>query len=606
MSAPSSRLAWLRELTVPLLLLGVYTVCFGLYSLHRETSEGVRHIQTAARRRVAVEMTQLQANLDYLLRAGNLPAVRESLSGLGYNPQLEVGLLVDEQQAVLASTRLALIGKPLREAWPEGELPENVGRRQQALEQLKGVVELSTDGRRIIGHYPVQLSFGPSPRRMGYLFFQHDLTELERAGRYSAERSVLRSTLMLLAIAGCMGLGVHFLLGRRIQRLVATTEGMAEQIGHSRRQLRENEERFQMLVERTPDAIFIHREGSIVFLNPAAATLVGHERAEALQGRRLTELVQPGEEGALTGPEVAQGMREVHWVHRSGGLVLGEVVTFSLVFEGQPAWVSIVRDITERKHLREKLQTADRMASIGSLAAGVAHEINNPLSFMLSNVRFIRDELRVLAGEGDAQAKERLKEVQEALEEALTGADRVSDIVRDLRTFARGDDGQRVPVNLHAVLDLCGNIARSQLRHRAQLVKEYGELPLVNASESRLGQLFLNLIINAAQAIPEGGDVKAHEVKLTTWREGEDQVVVEVKDTGVGIPAENLHRLFDPFFTTKPVGVGTGLGLSISHGIVKAMGGRITVQSEPGKGTAFRVFLPIGEPVAAPVSPGPA
>jgi len=411
----------------------------------------------------------------------------------------------------------------------------------------------------------------------------------------------LGSTVLLLVIAGALGLVVYSLLGRRIQRLVAATEGMAEQIGRSHQQLRENEERFQTLVERTPDAIFVHREGRIVFLNPAAVALVGHERAEALQGRRLAELVQHGEEEVLTGPVEAQGMREVHWLHASGRLVLGEAVTFPLVFEGQPARVSIVRDVTERKHLREKLQTADRMAAIGSLAAGVAHEINNPLSFMLSNVRFIRDELKVLLEEASAQDQERLKEIQDASEEALTGADRVSEIVTDLRRFARGDDGKRGPVNLHAVLDLCGNIARSQLRHRAQLVKAYGELPLVQGSESRLGQLFLNLIINAAQAIPEGGDAKAHEVRLTTWREGEEQVVVEVRDTGVGIPQENLHRLFDPFFTTKPVGVGTGLGLSISHGIVKGMGGRIAVESEPGRGTAFRVFLPIG---AAPDGSG--
>jgi signal transduction histidine kinase len=240
------------------------------------------------------------------------------------------------------------------------------------------------------------------------------------------------------------------------------------------------------------------------------------------------------------------------------------------------------------------------MASIGSLAAGVAHEINNPLSFTLSNVRFIRDELKVLLEEGSAPDRERLKEVLEASEEALTGADRVGEIVADLRRFARGDDGKKGPVNLHAVLDLCGSIARSQLRHRAQLVKAYGDVPPVQGSESRLGQLFLNLIINAAQAIPEGGDAKAHEVRLTTWREGADQVVVEVRDTGVGIPPEHLHRLFGPFFTTKPAGVGTGLGLSISHGIVKGMGGRITVESEPGRGTAFRVFLPIGTPEPAP------
>lgn len=592
---------WLRELILPLLLLLVYTACFGLYSLHHETAEAVAHVRRDTRRKVAEEMTQLQSSLDYLLRAENLAAVRESVSSQGHNVQLQIGLLVDDQQQVLASTRLALLGRPAREAWPELELPENVRRRQEALDHLTGVVEISADGRSIIGYYPVSLSFG-HPRRKGYLFFQHDLTQLESASRYFAERSVLRSTLLLLVIAGATGLVVQLLLGRRIQRLVMATKGMAEQIGRSHQKLQENELRFQTLVERTPDAIFVHREGRILFLNPAAGALVGYERVEALVGRNLAELVQPGDEEVLTGPEEAQGAREVLWLHASGQQVLGEAVTFPLVFEGQSARVSIVRDVTERKHLREKLQTADRMAAIGSLAAGVAHEINNPLSFTLSNVRFIRDELKALLEEGRVQEQERLKEVLEATEEALTGADRVSEIVTDLRRFARGDDGKKGPVNLHAVLDLCGSIARSQLRHRAQLVKVYGELPPVQASESRLGQLFLNLIINAAQAIPEGGDAKVHEVRLTTWREGTDQVVVEVKDTGVGIPPEHLRRLFDPFFTTKPAGVGTGLGLSICHGIVKGMGGRIAVESEPGRGTAFRVFLPIGEPEAAPGS----
>jgi PAS domain S-box-containing protein len=601
MSERPSRSARLRELILPLLLLVVYTVCFGLYSLHRETREGVADARQDARRKVSVEMTQLQASLDYLLKAGNIAAVRESLASLGYNPLLQVGLLVDDQQRVLASTRLALAGRPAAEAWPEVESPESVRLRQQALKHMQGVVEISADGKRIIGHYPIPLSAGVE-RRVGYLYFQHDLTELEKASRYTAERSVLRSMVMLLVIAGGMGLIVYTLLGRRIQRLVTATEGMAEQIGRSREQLRENEERFQTLVDRSPDAIFVHREGLIVFANPAAAALVGYARGEELQGRELEDLVQQGEEDSLAGVESEEGMREVHWTHQSGRLVLGEVVTFPLVFEGQPARVSIVRDVTERKHLREKLQTADRMASIGALTSGVAHEINNPLSFMLSNLRFIRDEMKDLPEGWDVHAKEQLKEVQEALGEALEGGERVNEIVQDLRRFARGDDGKRAPVNVHAVLDLCGNIARSQLRHRAQLVKVYGELPPVMANESRLGQLFLNLIVNAAQAIPEGGETKGHEVRLTTWREGEAQVVVEVRDTGVGIPPENLHRLFDPFFTTKPAGVGTGLGLPICLNIVKAMGGRITVDSEPGRGTAFRVFLPVGEAAAAPVS----
>jgi two-component system NtrC family sensor kinase len=614
------RVGWLRGASLPLLLLVIYAVCFGLYSLNSQLEAGVRDSEQLTIRKVSQEMTQLQSTLDYFLREGNLTAVRELVASLGYNPQLQVGLLVDEQQVVLASTRLALLGRPAREVWPELELPENTERWQRALKHQQGVVEVSADRQRVVGYYPVVLSFGPPPRRVGFLFFQHDLSAMKSASRSETERSVLLSTLMLLGIAGGVGLAVQLLVRRRIQRLVVAAQGlvegepparprqggsdvlvhlsqafdlMAEQLGRNREQLRENEERFQKLIERTPDAILIHREGRVVFHNPAAAALLGYERAVELQGQRLVELVGPEDEALLTDPAGDGVVCEVQWRHRAGRSVLGEVVTFALVFEGQASRVSIMRDITERKHLREKLHTADRMASLGTLAAGVAHELNNPLSFMLSNVRFVRDELRALSEGWDAQTRGRLREVEEALEETLAGGDRVSDIVRDLRTFSRGDEGKRGLVNVHSVLDLCGNIARSQLRHRAQLVKAYGELPPIQANESRLAQLFLNLIVNAAQAIPEGADPKKHEVRLSTSREGEGWVVVEVRDTGVGIPPENLHRLFDPFFTTKPVGVGTGLGLSICHGIVTGLGGRITVESEPGRGTAFRVALPV-------------
>jgi signal transduction histidine kinase len=183
--------------------------------------------------------------------------------------------------------------------------------------------------------------------------------------------------------------------------------------------------------------------------------------------------------------------------------------------------------------------------------------------------------------------------VREAVQETLTGSHRVSEIVRDLKTFSRGDEERRGPVDVHAVLDLCASMARSEIRHRARLVREYGSLPPVQANETRLGQVFLNLIVNAAQAIPEGSDVKDHEIRVTTWRDETGWAVIAVKDTGSGISPENLGRLFSPFFTTKPAGVGTGLGLSICHGIITGMGGRITVESELGRGTVFRVFLPL-------------
>jgi len=618
--SPTLHHRWLRSAGLPLLLLLLYAVFFGIYSMRQETVQAMRNAEHFGERKVTLEMAQLQGTFDAFLRDGKLGAVRELLAGMSADPYLEVGLLVDEQQRVLASTRLALLERPVAEAWPELTHPEHAERMARARQYMRGIVEVSTDGKRVLGYYPIFLSFGKPPRQVGFLYFQYDLTALKATSFHEVRREVLGSILMLVLIAGAMGLVVQVTVGRRIQRLAEEAQGlvgqlpaspgskggddalgqlgqavtqMAEQIGRSRQLLAENEQRFQTLIDRSPDATFIHWEGQLVFTNPAAATLLGYEQAAELQRQRLEQLVVAEDVAALMDSQEDGSPCEVRWLHRSGRYVLGEVVTFPLVFEQQQVRVSIVRDITERKQLQEKLHSADRMASLGTLAAGVAHEINNPLSFMLSNLRFIGEELHTLAGKGDDALRERLREVQEALNETLSGGDRVRDIVRDLKLFSRRDEGHRGPVNLHAVLDLCGSIARGQLKHRARLVKDYGELPPIHASESRLGQLFLNLIINAAQAIPESGDEEAHEVRVVTRQQGEEWAVVEVKDTGVGIAPEHLGRLFDPFFTTKPPGVGTGLGLSICHGIVVALGGQLTVESEPGRGSTFRVKLPV-------------
>ena len=356
-------------------------------------------------------------------------------------------------------------------------------------------------------------------------------------------------------------------------------------------ELRGSVESFRTLIERSPNAIFIHRQGRVVFSNQAALALLGLENEEALKDKQVVDLVLPGDEDTFLQPSSGRESREASFQHQDGRRVLGEVVTVPLVFGGHSCLVTIARDITERRQVQEKLQATERMVSLGTLAAGVAHEINNPLSYMLSNLSFVDDELGELAASGEGLQGARGQEVRAALKEALSGSARVRDIVRDLKSFSRGaDDEQRGPVDMRAVLDSCVNMASSEIRHRARLVKEYGEAPPVLGNESRLGQLFLNLLVNAAQAIPHG-NLQGNEIRLGLSHQlGE--VVVAVSDTGEGIPKENLERLFDPFFTTKPVGVGTGLGLSICHGIITSLGGRITVESELGRGTTFRVFLP--------------
>jgi CheY-like chemotaxis protein/two-component sensor histidine kinase len=197
--------------------------------------------------------------------------------------------------------------------------------------------------------------------------------------------------------------------------------------------------------------------------------------------------------------------------------------------------------------------------------------------------------------EGGFAASVGLADVRAAIVEAQVGAERVRDLVRDLRTFSRGDDGARAPVNVERVLESSIKMAWNEIRHRARLVRQYGGVPQVAAEAARLGQVFLNLILNAVQAIPEG-DVQRNEIRVTTRVDAEGRVVAEVRDSGEGMPAAVQQRLFEPFFTTKPVGVGTGLGLYICHHIVTDFGGAIQVESAPGEGSLFRITLPLAPP----------
>ena len=249
-------------------------------------------------------------------------------------------------------------------------------------------------------------------------------------------------------------------------------------------------------------------------------------------------------------------------------------------------------------HMRTLRQTqaqlvqAGRLAAVGQLAAGVGHEINNPLAYIVSNLEHASEEVELLARElTDVRgAGPRLREVSQVLREAMHGTDRVRRIVRDLKTFSRPDDEKQGPVDLHAVLDSAVKISMAELRPRAKLVREYGDVPRVEGNEARLAQVFLNLLINAAQALPEG-KAQENEVRLVTRVAPDGMVVAEVRDTGIGIAPAALARIFDPFYTTKPLGVGTGLGLSLCHAYVTAMGGSISVESEPGRGAVFRVTL---------------
>lgn len=258
---------------------------------------------------------------------------------------------------------------------------------------------------------------------------------------------------------------------------------------------------------------------------------------------------------------------------------------------GAPArMVGAMVDVTERRALEMRLALADRMASVGRLATGVAHEVNNPLAYTLANVEYALDVL----GTGEMSS-----EVMAALRDAREGAIRVRDIVRDLRTFSRAEEERKIVVDLRRVIDSSINVAWSEIRHRARLLKDLRPTPTVTANEGRLGQVVLNLLVNAAHAIPDG-DVEANVICVVTRTDRQGHAVIEVHDTGTGIEPAVRARMFEPFFTTKRIGDGTGLGLSICHSIVTSLGGEISVESERGRGSTFSVRLPPGVPVRPP------
>jgi len=274
----------------------------------------------------------------------------------------------------------------------------------------------------------------------------------------------------------------------------------------------------------------------------------------------------------------------------------------------------LLANIGELRQLNEKLESAqtqllqsEKMASIGQLAAGVAHEINNPVGFVNSNLgtlgRYIASLLEVLAAyevaekggafSDVAKLKKEMdipflvEDIPSLLKESQDGLARVKRIVQDLKNFSHVDESDWQYANIELGLNSTLSIVNNEIKYKADVVKQYGEIPEIECLPSQLNQVFMNLLVNAAHAIKERGSIT-----IRTGREGDD-VWVDIADTGHGIAPENLQKIFDPFFTTKPIGKGTGLGLSLSYGIVEKHHGRIEVQSEVGKGTTFRVWLPV-------------
>jgi PAS domain S-box-containing protein len=406
---------------------------------------------------------------------------------------------------------------------------------------------------------------------------------------------------------------VAALLTDQIDAVLDPQTGAPVLLSEAQRALRESEERYRRIVETANEGIWtVGPLGTITFVNRRLADLLGYPVGE-IRGRSLYDFIPaPAHQRIAERIERAKGGASEESegpVFRSDGTELWLLIKTSPIQDDGGAFIGLLamvtdrtrtrQDLAERAKLHSQLMVSDRMVSVGTLAAGIGHEINNPLAALMANLEFISSCLDAAepppAGGQEERNAHALRELRAPLADARDAAERVRVIVRDLKIFSRSPlEGASTQVDVNATLESSLRMAQHEIRHRARLVKDYGVIPLVQANEARLGQVFLNLVINAAQSLPDGRADK-HRIRVRTRLEG-GRVVVEVSDTGAGIPPELLGRIFDAFFTTKEVGVGTGLGLAISQRIISDLGGELTVESVVGTGSTFRVSIPVGAP----------
>lgn len=386
---------------------------------------------------------------------------------------------------------------------------------------------------------------------------------------------------------------------RRAAQVLRSASSVVNTLERQERQLRRSFEasiqfqrQFRQMIDALPDAVLIYHSGVVVYANPELPRLLGFEHASQLIGKRWSELLHADDlPRAPAEPDERVDLRFLRRDHSSAILELsaGE----SIQYEDESACIVVARDISDRQALQQKMAVADRMTSLGTLAAGLTHEINNPLMLVMSNLLLVHEE-------GDRMTA---AERSERLLAAMEGAERIKQLSRDLKIFSQPQQDQPVHVDLIDVVRSTLTLVSGQLKARTTLTEELEVgLPAVMASRGRVGQVLLNVLINALHALPDR-PISQNSIHVRLFGEG-SAVVVEVEDNGSGMPADVQGRVFEPFYSTKKIADGTGLGLAVAKEIVDGYKGTITFSTEREVGTTFRIALPAAEDEVT-ASPGP-
>lgn len=350
----------------------------------------------------------------------------------------------------------------------------------------------------------------------------------------------------------------------------------------------------QAIVNNNSDAlVVVDQEGKLKFINPA--------------GEQLFERSAEEMEGELFGFPIGANTSTELQIVRKGKPHFTEMRVSKLNWQGEPCFLASLRDITDRKraeNLQSQLARADRLAAVGQLAAGVAHEVNNPAGVVLGCLQTLNEEvaqvqsqIRDLSIPQQPQLLLRLDDISDMLRDSKDGLARITSLIKELSAFSRSDQDELELLDINSLVESVCAMTFNKIRYRAQLQKTFGEIPKIVGERGKLAQVLTNLLLNAAQAIEEGNSQKNH-VKISTSLEN-DEIRIRIRDTGAGIPKSQFTQIFEPFYTTKPREVGTGLGLSLSGEIVRRHGGQITVESTMNVGSEFTVSLPVANNLVA-------
>ena len=635
------RLPGSLKVTVPLILLA-FAATLSAVNLLYHVPEAERAAEEDGRKRLAEEMSRLQSTLEYLLLKGDLTAAQHEIAVLAHNHDVLLATLTDDSDAVIASTRRAWLGRPIAEVFPQ-LVPE---RAMTARRDTRTGMTIVSTGEELLGRAEVLVGGGRAelrPSRTGNVFLAYDLARYKAEARAQVIQQSMYWAGWVTALALAMWLCFHFLLTRRTARLVHAAEELAagnlwarseltgtDELGRLGRSfdamardiasdinerkrtsdaLRASEASYRSIFDAAEDSIFVHdpHTGAILDVNPRACATFGYTREEFRSmgvGKLGTGEPPYTQEGAmeLIARAYAGEQLRIEWPgrRRDGTIRWHEVFVKRASIGGQDRILALARDIDDKKRAaeelarqRESLYQREKLAALGSLLAGVAHELNNPLSVVVARAVLLEEQ-----GNPGTQA---------AAQKIRTAAERCARIVRTFLAMARQQQPERGPVAVNdvvaAALDITGYAVRTSSIDVTQDLAD--DLPLIHADADQLHQVLLNLIINAQQSLQERPAPRTIRI-VSTFDATTDTVRVTVADNGPGIPEAVRARIFEPYFTTKPVGVGLGVGLAVSLGIVEAHGGTLTVECPASGGALFTIALPVGTVAARAVVTAPA